>query len=165
MGAGASSWPIGAWSIVLHLPSCDNYLHRWWSWRTLRWCRPLCGKCGIFGLRIIDVEESSLWRQQERGSNPLHKRLDNLHLRSLASAWPLAQGLTFPLLQNLVKVCTHWKTYQASWSISWCSICKQLHRGFSLKKTPFKNSFMLSRKFYIISDQQYVIHIYLSEMS
>ena len=29
-----------------------------------------------------------------------------------------------------------------------------------LWKTPFKHSFVLSRKFYIISDQQYVIHIY-----
>ena len=38
-------------------------------------------------------------------------------------------------------------------------ICKQLHRGLSLK-----NSFMLSRKFYIIFDQKYVICIYLSEM-
>ena len=40
-------------------------------------CRPLCGRCGIVGHRIVDVEESRLWRQQERGSNPHHKRLDS----------------------------------------------------------------------------------------
>ena len=44
----------------------------------------------------------------------------------------------FEVLQNLVKVCTHWKIL---WSVlinlyrSWCSICKQLHRGLSLKNS------------------------------
>ena len=36
--------------------------------------------------------------------------------------------------------------------------------GYFFEQTIFKHSFMLSRKFYIISNQQYVIHIYLSEM-
>ena len=53
----------------------------------------------------------------------------------------------FELLQNLVKVCTHWKTYQASWSISidldaqYVSIFTEVF----LWKTPFKHSFMLCR--------------------
>ena len=52
-----------------------------------------------------------------------------------------------------------------SWSIS-IGLDAQYVSSFSevfLWKTPFKPSFMLSRKFYIISDQQYVIHIYLLE--
>ena len=58
------------------------------------------------------------------------------------------------------------KTYQASWSIS-IDLDAQYVSSFTevfLWKTPFKYSSMLSRKFYIIFDQQYVIHIYLSEM-
>ena len=54
----------------------------------------------------------------------------------------------FELLQNIVKVCTHWKNLSSVLIYlyrSWCSICKQLHRGLSLKKTPFKHSFMLCR--------------------
>ena len=57
------------------------------------------------------------------------------------------------------------KTYQAPWSIS-IDLDAQYVSSFTevfLWKTPFKHSFMLSRKFYIISDQQYVIHIYLLE--
>ena len=58
------------------------------------------------------------------------------------------------------------KYYQASWSIS-IDLDAQYLSSFTevfLWKTPFKYSFMLYREFYIISDQQYVIHIYLSEM-
>ena len=43
----------------------------------------------------------------------------------------------FELLQNLVRVCTHWKNLSSVLIYlyrSWCSICKQLHRGLSLKK-------------------------------
>ena len=68
----------------------------------------------------------------------------------------------FELFQNLVKVCTHWKSYQASWSIL-IDLDAQYVSSFTevfIWKTPFKYSFMLSRKFYIIFDQQYVIHIY-----
>ena len=57
------------------------------------------------------------------------------------------------------------KTYQASWPIS-IDLDAQYVSTFTeafLWRNPFKHSFMLSRKFYIISDQQYVIHIYLSE--
>ena len=46
----------------------------------------------------------------------------------------------FELLQNLVKVCTHWKTYQASWSIS-IDLDAQYVRSFTevfLWKTSFK---------------------------
>ena len=42
----------------------------------------------------------------------------------------------FELLQNLVKVCTHWKNLSSVLIYlyrSWCSICKHLHRGLSLK--------------------------------
>ena len=58
------------------------------------------------------------------------------------------------------------KNYQASWSIS-IGLDAQYVSSFTevfIWKTPFKYSFMLSKKFYIIYDQQYVIHIYLSEM-
>ena len=58
------------------------------------------------------------------------------------------------------------KSYQASWSIS-IDLDAQYVSSFTkvfLWKTPFKYSFMLSKKLYIISDQQYVVHIYLSEM-
>ena len=58
------------------------------------------------------------------------------------------------------------KTYQASWSIS-IDLDAQCVSNFIevfLWKNLFKHSFMLSKKFYIISDQQYGIHIYLSEM-
>ena len=44
----------------------------------------------------------------------------------------------FELLQNLVKVCTHWKNLSSVLIYlyrSWCSICKQLHRGLSLKNS------------------------------
>ena len=71
----------------------------------------------------------------------------------------------FELLQNLVKVCTNWKSYQVTWSISIdldAQYVSSVNEVF-LWKTPFKHFFMLSRKFYIISDQQYVIHLYLSE--
>ena len=57
------------------------------------------------------------------------------------------------------------KTYQASWSI-FIDLDAQYVSNFTevfLWKTPFKHSFMLSRKLYTISDQQYVIHIDLSE--
>ena len=57
------------------------------------------------------------------------------------------------------------KSYQASWSIS-IDLDDQCVSSFTevfLWKTPFKHSFMLFRKFYIISDQQYVFHIYLSK--
>ena len=44
----------------------------------------------------------------------------------------------FELLQKLVKVCTHWK-HSSSVLIYlyrfWCLICKQLHRGLSLKNS------------------------------
>ena len=53
----------------------------------------------------------------------------------------------FELLQNLVKVCTDWKTYQASWSIS-IDLDAQYVSSFTevfLWKTPFKHSFMLCR--------------------
>ena len=42
----------------------------------------------------------------------------------------------FELLQNLVKVCTHWKMLSSVLIYlyrSWCSMCKQLHQGLSLK--------------------------------
>ena len=42
----------------------------------------------------------------------------------------------FELLQNLVKVCTHWKNLSSILIYlyrSWCPICKQLDRGLSLK--------------------------------
>ena len=42
----------------------------------------------------------------------------------------------FELLQNLVKVCTHWKILSSVLIYlyrSWCPILKQLHRGVSLK--------------------------------
>ena len=57
------------------------------------------------------------------------------------------------------------KTYQAFWSIS-IDLDAQYVSSFTevfLWKTPLKHSFMLSKIFYIISDQQYVILIYLSE--
>ena len=44
----------------------------------------------------------------------------------------------FELLQKLVKVCTHWKILSSVLIYlyrSWCSICKQLHRGLSLKNS------------------------------
>ena len=44
----------------------------------------------------------------------------------------------FELLQNLVKVCTHWKNLSSVLIYlyrSWCSVCKQLHRGLSLKNS------------------------------
>ena len=40
--------------------------------------------------------------------------------------------------KNLVKVCTHWKILSSILIYlyrSWCSICKQLHRGLSLKNS------------------------------
>ena len=40
---------------------------------------------------------------------------------------------------------------------------KQLNPGFPLKNS-FQTTFYAFQKFYIISDQQYVIHIYVSEM-
>ena len=52
----------------------------------------------------------------------------------------------FELLQNLVKVCTHWKTYQAFWSIS-IDLDAQYVSSFTevfLWKTPFKHSYILS---------------------
>ena len=58
------------------------------------------------------------------------------------------------------------KTYQASWSIS-IDLDAQYVSSFTevfLWKTPFKYSFMLSKKFYIISDQQCVNNIYSSEI-
>ena len=54
----------------------------------------------------------------------------------------------FELLQNLDKVCTYWKNLSSILiylNRSWCSICKQLHRGLSLKNFLFKYPFMLSR--------------------
>ena len=53
----------------------------------------------------------------------------------------------FELLQNLDKVCTYWKSYQASWSIS-IDLDAQYVSSFTevfLWKTPFKHSFMLCR--------------------
>ena len=88
-------------------------------------------------------------------------QLHTLQLRKELLLWLIH----FELLQNLIKVCTHRKSYQASWSIS-IDRDAQYVSSFTevfLWKTRFKHSFMLSRKFYIISDQQYVIHIYLSE--
>ena len=41
---------------------------------------------------------------------------------------------------------------------SLCLICKQLHRGLSLKNS-YQVSFYAIKKFYIISNQQYAIHI------
>ena len=44
----------------------------------------------------------------------------------------------FELLQNLVKVCTHWKILSSVLIYlyrSWCPRCKQLHRGLSLKNS------------------------------
>jgi len=44
----------------------------------------------------------------------------------------------FELLQNLVKVCTHWKNLSSVLIYlyrSWCSMCKQLHQGLSLKNS------------------------------
>ena len=44
----------------------------------------------------------------------------------------------FELFQNFIKVCTHWKIlssvliYQYR---TWCSMCKQVHRGLSLKNS------------------------------
>ena len=46
---------------------------------------------------------------------------------------------------------------------SWCPICKQLYPGLPLKNS-FQTTLYAFQKFYTISDQQYVIHIYLSEM-
>ena len=43
----------------------------------------------------------------------------------------------FELLQNLVKVCTHWKNLSSVLIYlyrSWCSICKQFHRGLFFEK-------------------------------
>ena len=54
----------------------------------------------------------------------------------------------FELLQNLVQVCTYWKILSSVLIYlyrSWCSMCKQLYRGLSLKKLLFKYPFMLSR--------------------
>ena len=47
---------------------------------------------------------------------------------------------------------------------SWCSICKQLHWGISLKNSFQTLLYALQNNSTFISDQQYVIHIYLSEM-
>ena len=47
-------------------------------------------------------------------------------------------GSIFELLQNIVKVCTHWQNLSSVLIYlyrSWCSICKQLHRGLSLKNS------------------------------
>ena len=44
----------------------------------------------------------------------------------------------FELLQNLIKVCTHWKILSSVLIYlyrSWCPICKQLHQGLSLKNS------------------------------
>ena len=44
----------------------------------------------------------------------------------------------FELLLNLVKVCSHWKNLSSVLIYlyrSWCSMCKQLHRGISLKNS------------------------------
>ena len=44
----------------------------------------------------------------------------------------------FELVQKLVKVCTHWKNLSSVLIYlyrSWWSICKQLHRGLSLKNS------------------------------
>ena len=54
------------------------------------------------------------------------------------------------------------KSYQTFWSI-YIDLDAQCVSSFTEVFLPFKHSFMLSRKFYIISNQQYVIHIYLSE--
>ena len=87
-------------------------------------------------------------------------QLHTLQLRQELLLWPIH----FELLQNLIKVCTHRKSYQASWSIFIDHDAQYVSfTEVFLWKTPFKHSFMLSRKSYIISDQQYVIHIYLSE--
>ena len=42
-------------------------------------------------------------------------------------------------------------------------MCKQLYPGLPLKIT-LQTTIYAFQEFYIISDQQYVIHIYLSEM-
>ena len=72
----------------------------------------------------------------------------------------------FELFQNHVKVCVLWKYHRASWSIS-IDLDAQYVSSF-YPGLPLKNSFQTTlyafQKFYIISDQQYVIHIYLSEM-
>ena len=60
-------------------------------------------------------------------------QLHNLQFRQELLLWLFY----FELLQNLVKVCTHWKHLSSVLIYlyrSWCSICKQLHRGLSLKK-------------------------------
>ena len=67
----------------------------------------------------------------------------------------------FELLQNLVKVCTHWKSYQASWSIS-IDLYAQYVSSFTEVfqwKIIIQVSFYAIQKFYIFSNQQYVIHI------
>ena len=51
---------------------------------------------------------------------------------------PLLWLFHFELLQNLVKVCTHWKNLSSVLIYlyrSRCSICKQIHRGLSLKNS------------------------------
>ena len=44
----------------------------------------------------------------------------------------------FELFQKFIKVCTHWKILSSVLIYlyrSWCSMCKQLHRGLSLKNS------------------------------
>ena len=72
----------------------------------------------------------------------------------------------FELFQNHVKVCCLLKVSSGVLIYlygSWCPICKQLYPGLPLKNS-FQTTLYAFQKFYIISDQQYVIHIYLSEM-
>ena len=44
----------------------------------------------------------------------------------------------FELFQKFIKVCTHWKILSSVLIYlyrSWCSMCKQLHRGLALKNS------------------------------
>ena len=75
-----------------------------------------------------------------------------VELQALTSHLQLRQELLLwlihlELLQDHVKVCALWKSYQASWSIS-IDLDTQHVRSFTqvfLWKTPFKQPFMLSR--------------------
>ena len=78
----------------------------------------------------------------------------------------LLRLIYFELLQNHAKVCVLLKVSSGVLIYlyrSWCPICKQLYPGLPLKNT-LQTTVYAFQKFYIISNQQYVIHIYLSEM-
>ena len=59
--------------------------------------------------------------------------------------WPTPKGFT--RVNSLVHIAL-WLTPKSTIYLyrSWCSICKELYWGLSFKETPFKYSFMLSRK-------------------